>query len=110
MGLTSLLIASLLLAGCAPFTRPASTLSVERQKFINAYARARVLYQHLAGRIDALCQADKLSRETCVKAAGIDQQARMLDAEIRAKIETPESEVDWEKVMRLLELALGLIV
>ena len=106
----SIVLVGLLLAGCALFTRPAGTLSVERQKFINAYARARVTYQHLHARIDALCQVERLTKEICAKAAAIDHQAKALDAEIQAKLEMPESEVDWERLMRLLELALGLVL
>ena len=96
--------------GCGILTKPAERISVERQQFLNSYARARVLYQHLHARIEALCQVDRLNRETCAKAAAIDQQARALDAEIRAKIDTPESEVDWPRVMQLLEFALGLVL
>lgn len=109
LALTSFLIL-LLLAGCAVFTRPATTISVERQKFVNAYARARVLYQHLASRMEALCQSQKLAQETCAKAEAINQQAKMLDAEIRAQLDVPESEVDWERIMRLLELAVGFVL
>lgn len=99
-----------LLSGCGVVTHQADTMTVERQKFINAYARARVLYQQLASRIDMLCQADKLAPDTCAKATDIDQQAKTLDSEIRAKIDTPEAEVDWERVMKLLELTLGLVL
>ena len=96
--------------GCALFIKPSTEFSVERQKFINAYARARVTYQHLHARIDALCQVDRLTKDICAKAAAIDHQAKALDAEIQAKLTTPESEVDWDRVMRLLELALGLVL
>ena len=97
------------MVGCALVTRPVTTISVERQQFINAYARARVLYQRLAARVEADCRAGTLSQETCVNAAAIDREAKALDSEIRAKIDTPESEVDWSRVMRILELALSLI-
>lgn len=106
------LVCALMLSvsGCALFTKPSTELSVERQKFINAYARARVVYQSLHSRLEGLCQADRLTRETCAKVAAIDQQAKALDAEVRAKLDMPASEVDWERVMRLFELALGLLL
>ena len=107
-GLASVFLATLLLTGCA-LTRPVTTISVERQQFINAYARARVLYQRLAARVEADCLAGTLSQEAGVNAAAIDREAKALDSEIRAKIDTPESEVDWSRVMRILELALSLI-
>ena len=102
------LLVSLLMGGCAPFVRPASTISVERSKFVNAYARARVLYATVAERMTRMCAQGKIEREECARMASVHEQAKALDAEIRAKIDTPESEVAWERVMRLLELALDL--
>ena len=103
------LLANLLLAGCALFTQPATTISVERAKFINAYARARVLYATVAERMTRLCAQGQIEREECARMASVHEQAKALDAEIQAKLAVPESEVDWNRVMRLLELALSLI-
>lgn len=102
------LIAGLLLAGCSVFTRPASTISVERQKFVNAYARARVLYATVAERMTQFCAQGRIEREECARMASVHEQAKALDAEIQAKLAVPESEVDWNLVMRLLELALNI--
>ena len=102
------LIAVMFVAGCAIFTKPASTLSVERQKFINMYARARVLYATVAERMTHLCAQGKVDREECARMASVHEQAKALDAEIQAKLAVPESEVDWSRIMRLLELALDL--
>ena len=108
LGIVCLVTASLLLAGCAPLVRPASIISVERQKFINAYSRARVLYGTVAERMTRMCAQGKIEREECARMASVHEQAKALDAEIQAKLDTPESEVDWPRVMKLLELALDL--
>ena len=96
------------LGGCAVFMKQTETLSVERQKFINAYARARILYAALAEGMARECAAGTRSREDCAVKAALHHEAKQLDAEIRAKIDTPETEVDWERVMKLLELGLSL--
>ena len=106
--LTRLLLVSLLLTGCALVTRPASTISVQRQQFVNAFARARVLYATVAERMTHLCAQGKIEREECARMAGVHKQAKALDAEIQAKLAVPESEIAWDRVMRLLELALDL--
>ena len=103
-----LLLASLLLVGCAPFVRPATNIQFERQKFVNAYARARVLYATVAERMTRMCAQGKIEREECARMASVHEQAKRLDTEIQAKLDTPESEIDWPRVMKLLELALDL--
>ena len=98
------------LGGCALFTKPADTISVERQKFINAYARARILYAAIAEGIAQECSTGIRRREDCAVKAALHHEAKQLDTEIRAKIDTPETEVDWTRVMRLLELALEIVL
>ena len=105
---TALALALLVLVGCGIFTKPAETISVERQQFLNAYARAQVLYANVAERMTRLCVAGRIEREECARMAAVHEQAKALDAEIRAKLAVPESEVDWVRVMKLLELALSL--
>ena len=97
-----------LVTGCGFFTKPAETISVERQQFLNAYARARVLYATVAERMTRLCAQERIAREECARMAVVHEQAKVLDSEIQAKLAVPESEVDWVRVMRLLELALSL--
>lgn len=106
----ALILVLLLTPACALLTRPSETVTVERQQFLNAYARATVLYAKAAERMAALCRADTLDRQECARMAAIHEQAKALDAEVRAKIAVPESEVDWARVMRLLELALELAI
>lgn len=95
-----------LLDGCALVTKPATTISIERQQFVNAYARARILYGTVAERMTRMCAQGRIEREECARMASVHEQAKRLDTEIQAKLDTPESEVDWPRVMKLLELAL----
>lgn len=97
-----------LVTGCGFFTKPAETISVERQQFLNSYARAQILYATVAGRMTRLCAAGQIERQECARMAAIHEQAKALDAEIRAKLAVPESEVQWDRIMQLLELALAL--
>ena len=103
-----LLLALVLTPACAFFTRPAETVTVERQQFLNAYGRAQVLYAAVAQRMTAFCAEGRIDRQECARMAVVHEQAKALDAEIRAKLAVPESEVDWVRVMKLLELALDL--
>ena len=98
----------LLTPACALITTPADTVTVERQQFLNAYARASILYAQVAQRMTAFCAAGQIDRQECARMATVHEQAKALDAEIRAKLAVPESDVDWSRVMRLLELALDL--
>ena len=93
---------------CGLLTRPSDRITVERQQFLNAYARASVLYANVAERMTRFCAAGTIDRQECARMAAVHEQAKALDAEIRAKLAVPESEVDWARIMRLLELALEL--
>ena len=94
-------------SGCA-IVRQSDQITVERQKFINAYARARILYAAVAERMARFCEAGRIDAAECGRMAALHQQAKIVDAEIRAKIDTPDTEVDWTLVMKLLELAVGI--
>ena len=94
--------------GCGILTKPAERISVERQQFLNSYARARVLYATVAERMTRLCAQQRIELAECARMASVHEQAKALDAEIQAKLAVPESEVDWGRIMRLLELALEL--
>ena len=102
------LAVALLTPACGMFTKPTETITVERQQFLNAYARAQVLYAGIAQRMTRLCAAGTIDRQECARMAAVHEEAKKLDAEIRAKVTVPESEVDWPRVMKLLELALEL--
>lgn len=101
--LASLIVVVTLLSSCAVFTRPTDRISFDRQKFINAYARGRILYGAIAEGVVRDCQTGRRTREDCAAKAAIHEQAKVLDSEIRAKIDTPESEFDYELVMKVFE-------
>ena len=46
----------------------------------------------------------------CAKAAQLHEQAKRLGAEVEAKLATPEAEIQWDRVMKLLELALDILL
>ena len=99
-----------MLSGCGVFTRPSEVTTIERQAAINAWARAKVLYGRAVTLAERACATGQWSPEECRKAAQIHEQAKRLGAEVEAKLATPESEVDWRRVMKLLELALDILL
>jgi len=98
-----------LLAGCALVTKPADTITIERQQFLQAYARVRVVYDRAADIARRACAAGQWPRAECDKAATLHGQARKIAAEIDAKIAVPDSRMDWERILKLLELAVDIL-
>jgi len=101
---------SLLVSGCSVFTKPTNTVTLERQEFINAWARAKVLYVKAVSIAQAACENKQWSATDCLKAAQLHEQAKQIGSEVEAKLATPESEIDGSRVMKLLELALGILL
>ena len=99
-----------LLSGCGVFTKPTDTTTIERQQAINAWARAKILYGRAVALAERACASGQWSPAECEKAAQLHQQAKKLGAEVEAKLATPESEVDWSRVMKLLELAIDILL
>jgi len=99
-----------LLSGCAIFSKPSETTTIERQQAINAWARAKVLYGRAVVLAERACATGQWSPAECTKAAQLHEQAKRLGSEVEAKLATPESEVDWSRVMKLLEFALDILL
>ena len=99
-----------LLSGCAIFTTHSETTTIERQQAINAWARAKVLYARALTLAERACATGQWSQAECAKAAQLHEQAKRIGSEVEAKLATPEAEVDWSRVMRLLELALDILL
>ena len=103
----------LLLPGCAAFTKPTGTITIERQEFINTWAVTKVLYKRMRTQAAAVCVADTLPRRLdkidCADLASIDRKAKVIAIQVEAKIETPESEIDWAVVKDFLSLLVGLV-
>ena len=104
------LLAVGLLSGCAIFTKPSAVTTIERQEAVNAWARAKVLYGRAVVMAERACSTGQWPPAECAKAAQLHEQAKRLGAEVEAKLATPEAEVDWSRVMKLLELALDILL
>jgi len=99
-----------LLSGCAIFTKPSAVTTIERQQAINAWARAKVLYARAITLVERACATGQWPPAECAKAAQLHEQAKRLGAEVEAKLATPEAEIQWDRVMKLLELALDILL
>ena len=108
--LAGVLVIGLLGSGCAIFTKPSETTTIERQAAINAWARAKILYGRAVVLAERACATGQWPPAECTKAVRLHEQAKRLGAEVEAKLATPEAEVDWSRVMKLLELALDIVL
>ena len=103
----------LLGSGCALFTKPTGTITIERDQFLSTYATLKVLYKRMRIQAAAVCVATTLPRTLdqidCAELADIDRKAKALDIQIQAKIEVPESTIDWVVVKDFLGLLVGLV-
>ena len=106
----ALMLAAVMLTGCALFTKPTGTITVERQEFVNSYALAKAIYLKAAERVRALCVAELLSPPRCEAAAETAQAAKRLDLEVEAKLLVPESEINWTVILKMLEFAAGVVL
>jgi hypothetical protein len=101
--LATLLLVVSLTGGCAAvhsvFTNPTGLITIDRQEFVNTYARVKVLYTRLRANFQGT--PDEL-RE-------IDRAANALSIQIEAKIAVPESEIDWAVVVKMLEALVSLV-
>ena len=100
----------LLFTGCSVFTRPTNVITIPRQDFINAYGLAKAIYLRHAAQVADGCRAGQLPVEYCQRAQAAAQEAKRLDLEVEAKLLTPEKEVNWAAVMKMLEFTAGLVL
>jgi len=107
--LGAMLVVSLL-SGCAIFSKPSAVTTIERQEAVNAWARAKILYGRAVTLAERACSTGQWSPVECAKAAQLHEQAKRLGAEVEAKLATPEAEIQWDRVMKLLELALDIVL
>ena len=105
-----LMLAAVLGSGCAIFTKPTNTITVERQDFINAWARAKVIYGKAFRLASRACAQGAWPEDECRKAAALHEQAKRVALEIEAKIATPESELDWKVILKVLEFAADIVL
>jgi len=104
---------ALALSGCTVakefFTDPTGRITIERQEFIDFYATTRVLYRRLYEHLDDLCAKGEAPERTCQRLPLLHEQVRELDIRIQAKIEVPESRIDWANVAKLLGALISLV-
>lgn len=104
-----LFLAALLTPACGFLTREAKTVTVPLQDARNLYAKVRVLYLVRYERDQAKCARNELPAAECQELARVHAEAVRADFLIRAKLDSPKSELDVENLMRLLNLAAGLV-
>lgn len=106
-----LLAAVLLTPACGlPFlSREPEAVSVPLQDARNLYAKVRALYLTRYERDVGKCARSELSAAECQELARVHAEAVRADFLIRAKLDSPKSELDVENLMRLLNLAAGLV-
>ncbi len=118
MRLGALVVAVLLLSGCATgqlahdtFTNPTGNITVPRQEFINSYAVVKVLWKSLRENAELACTTAPAGKVgPCFdKLHEIDARAKVLAIQIEAKIAVPESEIDWAVVTGILSAIIGLV-
>ena len=106
MKFLAILLAFTLLSGCALVTKPTGLITIERQEFINTYAVVKVLYKRMVEDATSRCEGDAVC---LARVADTDSKARALDIQIQAKIEVPESEIDWVVVKDILKTLVSLV-
>ena len=97
-------------SGCAVFTKPVDTITFDRQELIDTYARAKIAYWRIVEIAMKLCETGQWPPSECAKAQRLHEQAKQVISEIDSKIATPESQIDYQRVMKLFELALGILL
>ena len=119
--LVALLVAVLVgLSGCAAtkslFTNPTGQITIDRQKFINTFAVVKVLYKRMHAQAVASCEQhakakteDMMLAWNCQQLPAFHAEVQALAVQIEAKIEVPESEIDWAVVTGMLKALVSLV-
>jgi len=101
------------LSGCTVakefFTDPTGRITIDRQEFIDTYAVVRVLYRRLHEHVDALCGKGEAPERTCQRLPMLHEEVQQLNVRIEAKIEVPESRIDWATIAKLLATLISLV-
>lgn len=112
VGIQFLAVAAL--SGCTTvketFTNPTGTITIPRQDFIDAYARARELYVVIHAQAVEGCRQRIISEVRCQGIAEVHEQAKQFDFEVRAKIAIPETTLDWQMITKVISFAVKLVI
>jgi hypothetical protein len=104
-----LIIALILTSGCSSipfFTKEPEQVCTNIDKARQGYFYAANLYEKYVTPAVVSCAGK--STEKCKELREIDSTIRRLDIEVRYALENPGREVDWERVLNLLNFAIGL--
>jgi hypothetical protein len=112
-----LLIATLLLAGCAgtngdsagTLQKESDTLTIQIQPAREMYATLRLIVTDRIQYALRLCQEDKIPASACAQLARDVDTMQKLDFEIRRKLTSPPIVMDTEKILRILEISAKLL-
>jgi len=106
----ALALCVVLFSGCAllggAFTKPTGLITIDRQEFINTYAVVKVIYKRMLE--DATVRCDE-AQPCLARIEDTNAQAKALAIQIEAKIEVPESQIDWATVVALLKALASLV-
>jgi hypothetical protein len=91
------------------FTKPADTIEFNRGEFMVFYATARSTYAVLALRIEELIKSKKLALDAAMMAKRVQDQMRLIDAEIQESMRNPEIKIDWKRVLAAVEMMIKLL-
>jgi hypothetical protein len=90
------------------FTNPTGNITIPRQQFINTYAFLNVLTKDMLAEAEEACRENRWPVSNCARLPKIKEDLIVFDLSIRAKIEVPESEIDWDVVIGILKALAGL--
>lgn len=98
-----------LVVGTVPFvTKSTGNITIKRQEFVTAWSSVQVVYEEALAGARSLCESPEcsasLNEDRCSKLQFISEQGRIIKVTVDAQLKNPESEVDWENVMKLLGL------
>lgn len=121
-GLTALLLAALLLGGCAvsslpplpmPFAKPTDTVSFDRVEVALALGDLTGLVMVLEAKAQTHCRsanpvAPRFSAESCQQITEAIGQAATLKQAIVVALKNPKVEIDWAEVVKVVKLLVSI--
>ena len=110
-----LLLATIGLLGCASGDDPGAlhkepeSIRIPLQQARNLYATVATITRDRVAYAQTLCATNRLSATECAQLAKDAQVLQVLDFEIKRRLDNPRSELDTEKLIRILEISAKLI-
>lgn len=98
-------VALLTLTGC---TAPVLQVPIGQAALV--YADAKTAYTVLSMQVRQACATGKFKPDVCTSLDAQDQIVKVMDADVRKGIMEAKGQVDWEKVMAILQVIAGIAV